>query len=53
MLADRGLAVDHTAIFLWIQAYAPELDKRLRPHLRMMIGVNRRGVLMPIGTGTH
>ncbi len=53
MLADRGLAVDHTAIFLWIQAYAPELDKRLRPHLRMTIGVNRRGVLMPIGTGTH
>ncbi|OYD80677.1 IS6 family transposase [Azospirillum brasilense] len=33
MLADRGVAVDHTTIFRWIQAYAPELDKRLRPHL--------------------
>jgi len=38
MLADRGVAVDHTTIFRWIQAYAPELDKRLRPHLRMTTG---------------
>ncbi len=35
MLADRGVAVDHTTIFRWIQAYAPELDKCLRPHLNM------------------
>ncbi|CAO3452139.1 Mobile element protein [Azospirillum largimobile] len=35
MLAARGVAVDHTTIFRWIQAYAPELDKRLRPHLSM------------------
>src|SRR3954464_6331833 len=34
MLADRGVAVDHTTIFRWIQAYAPELEKRIRPHLR-------------------
>ncbi|MCW2242393.1 transposase-like protein [Azospirillum canadense] len=33
MLADRGVAVDHTTTFRWIQAYAPELDKRLRPRL--------------------
>ena len=38
MSADRGVAVDHTTIFRWIQAYAPELDKRLRPHLRMTTG---------------
>ncbi|MCM8735278.1 IS6 family transposase [Azospirillum sp. A1-3] len=38
MLADRGVAVDHTIIFRWIQAYAPELDKRLRPHLSMTTG---------------
>ncbi|CCD03856.1 IS6 family transposase [Azospirillum brasilense] len=38
MLADRGVAVDHTTIFRWIQVYAPELDKRLRPHLSMTIG---------------
>ena len=34
MLADRGVQVDHTTLFRWIQAYAPELDKRVRPHLR-------------------
>lgn len=38
MLADRGITVDHTTIFRWIQAYAPELEKRLRPHLRMSNG---------------
>jgi IS6 family transposase len=34
MLQDRGVAVDHSTVFRWIQAYAPGLDKRLRPHLR-------------------
>ena len=34
MLADRGVAVAHTTIFRWIQAYAPEVEKRIRPHLR-------------------
>ncbi|WP_377806482.1 IS6 family transposase [Azospirillum sp. A29] len=38
MLADRGVAVDHTTLCRWIQVYAPELDKRLRPHLRMTTG---------------
>ena len=34
MLADRGVNVDHTTLFRWIQAYAPEIEKRIRPHLR-------------------
>src|ERR1700719_2139106 len=38
MLLDRGVEVDHTTIFRWIQAYAPELEKRIRPHLRMSNG---------------
>src|SRR4051794_18196013 len=38
MLQDRGVAVDHTTIFRWIQAYAPELEKRIRPHLRTCNG---------------
>ncbi len=38
MLLDRGVAVDHTTIFRWIQAYAVELEKRIRPHLRMTNG---------------
>jgi transposase, IS6 family len=31
--ARRG-AVDHTTVFRWVQAYAPELEKRLRWHWR-------------------
>jgi transposase-like protein len=38
LLVDRGLTVDHTSVFRWIQAYATELEKRLRPHLRMSNG---------------
>jgi transposase, IS6 family len=34
MLADRGVAVDHTTIFRRVQAYAEDLEKRIRPHLR-------------------
>jgi transposase, IS6 family len=30
MLADRGVDVDHTTIFRWIQAYAPELERSRR-----------------------
>ena len=38
MLQDRGVEVDHTTLFRWIQAYAPELEKRIRPHLRACNG---------------
>ena len=38
MLLDRGVAVDHSTIFRWIQAYAAELEKRIRPHLRLSNG---------------
>src|ERR687885_325701 len=38
MLLDRGVEVDHTTLFRWIQAYAPELEKRVRPHLRACNG---------------
>ncbi len=34
MMAERGLTVDHTTIYRWVQHYAPELDKRCRPHLK-------------------
>jgi transposase, IS6 family len=34
MMRDRGLSLDHTTIYHWVQAYAPELEKRIRPHLR-------------------
>ncbi len=34
MMRERGLHVDHTTIYRWVQHYAPELDKRCRPHLK-------------------
>ena len=30
--------MDHTTVFRWIQAYAPEIEKRIRPHLRRSDG---------------
>ena len=34
MMRERGLCVDHTTIYRWVQRYAPEIDKRCRPFLR-------------------
>src|SRR5262247_3941636 len=34
MMRERGLSLDHTTIYRWVQAYASELEKRIRPHLR-------------------
>jgi len=34
MLADRGVEVDHVTLFRWVQRFAPELERRLRRHLR-------------------
>jgi hypothetical protein len=36
MLTDRGVKVEHTTVFRWIQACAPELEKR--PRLRCCNG---------------
>jgi transposase, IS6 family len=33
MMLERGLHIDHTTIYRWVQRYAPELEKRCRPHL--------------------
>ena len=34
-MLERGLHVDHTTIYRWVQRYAPELEKRCRPHLKV------------------
>ena len=34
MMRERGLHVDHTTIYRWVQQYAPELEKRCKPHLK-------------------
>ncbi len=35
MMRERGLEVDHTTVWRWVMRYAPEINKRLRPHLKM------------------
>src|SRR3712207_907726 len=34
MLADRGVQVDHVSLYRWVQRFAPELEQRMRRHLR-------------------
>lgn len=34
MMQERGVEVDHSTINRWVLKYAPELDKRIRPHLQ-------------------
>jgi IS6 family transposase len=35
MMRERGLTVDRVTVFRWVQRYAPEINKRLRPHPKM------------------
>ncbi|MBA3714999.1 MAG: IS6 family transposase [Pyrinomonadaceae bacterium] len=35
MMEERGLSVDHSTIFRWVQKYAPEINKHIRPHLKL------------------
>ncbi len=34
MMAERGLSIDHTTMYRWVQNDAPELEKRCRPYLK-------------------
>lgn len=34
LMAERGVSVDHTTVWRWIQRYAPVFEKRLRTKLR-------------------
>ena len=34
MMRERGLEINHTTIYRWVQKYAPELEKRISPHLK-------------------
>ena len=38
ILSDRGVAVDHTTLFRWVQAYAAKLEQGVRRHLRSCNG---------------
>src|ERR1700682_3045245 len=34
LLKERGLEADHTTVWRWLQRYGPELEQRLRRHLK-------------------
>ena len=34
LLDERGLKADHTTVWRWVQRYGPELEQRLRRHLK-------------------
>ncbi|MGA7314141.1 MAG: hypothetical protein WBX22_09225, partial [Silvibacterium sp.] len=34
LLEERGLNVDHPTVWRWVQDYGPELEQRLRRHLK-------------------
>ena len=33
-MAERGLQVDHSTIMRWVHQYSPEIEKKIRRHLR-------------------
>ena len=35
MMLERGLEIDPSCIWRWVQQYGPELEKRCRPHLKL------------------
>lgn len=35
MMRERGLSMDDVTIFRWVQRYAPEINRGMRPHLKM------------------
>jgi transposase, IS6 family len=34
LLEERGLGADHTTVWRWVQRYGPELEQRMRRHLK-------------------
>ncbi|CAG9615133.1 IS6 family transposase ISBwe3 [Bacillus rhizoplanae] len=36
MMEERGLSIAHTTIMRWVHQYGPELDKRIRGHLKQI-----------------
>ena len=38
MMEERGLEVDHTTLYRWVQQYAPEMEKRLRWYSQKQFG---------------
>src|ERR1035437_4142619 len=35
MMIERGIQVDHNTIMSWVHQYSPEIEKKIRRHLRL------------------
>lgn len=42
MMEERGIDVDHSTIYRWVQHYAPEMEKRLKRHFRSALSTSWR-----------
>ena len=52
MMHERSIDVDHSTLNRWVLKYAPELDKRIRPHLQLTNDTGARVVLPKlVGSG--
>jgi IS6 family transposase len=49
MMAERGLNLDDTTIYRWVQQYAPELEKRCKPHLKRFCCKNLTSLAKGLG----
>ncbi len=34
MMTEKGIKVDHTTLMRWVHQYSPEIEKKIRRHLR-------------------
>jgi transposase, IS6 family len=48
MMLERGLHVDHTTIYRWVQHYAPELEKRWLRLIAALLASSRLIKTQPI-----
>ena len=51
MMLERGLTVDHSTVYRWVQAYAPELDKRCPTGVAGAVGGKRKGQIQGVAKG--
>ncbi len=35
MMIERGIQVDHSTVMRWVHQYSPEIEKKIRRHLRL------------------
>src|SRR5450759_461259 len=53
LLEERGLDVDHTTVWRWVQYYGPELEQRLRRFLKPIQWHSHRKAGKPVRAGNR